>query len=101
MLGWFGFHWLVGQGLLAPMLPGALLGLGCGVASGGRSQALGVLCAAGGTIIGLLAYWRVLLLEDDSLWFFVTHLHERSPVSLLMFGLGGLFAYWFGLGRER
>jgi len=100
-IGWYGFHWLVGQGLLAPMLPGALVGLGCGMSSGWRSQTLGMLCGAGGLIIGLLAYWQVLILKDDSLSFFISHLHERSPQNLLMFGLGGLLAYWFGLGRKR
>ena len=97
--------WLFGliarQGFLAVFLPGALTGLGCGALSGRRSVALAAASGTLGTLAGVVAEWRLgAFKEDDSLWFFLTHLHDLRPFTLGMIAVGGALAAWFGLGRR-
>ena len=97
--------WLFGliarQGFLAVFLPGALTGLGCGALSGRRSVGLAAASGTLGTLAGVVAEWRLgAFREDDSLWFFVTHLHDLRPFTLGMIAVGGALAAWFGLGRR-
>ena len=47
-IGYFVFMWMARQGFYAMILPGALLGLGCGLASRRRSAVLGIACGATG-----------------------------------------------------
>ena len=100
-IGYFAFLLLARQGLYAMVLPGALLGLGCGALSGGKSNVLGVVCGLLGLLLGVFTEWRFApFLADDTLWFFVTHLNDLATIKLVMIGLGGLFAFWFGKGRQ-
>ena len=100
--GYFVFIWLAGQGFYALTLPGALLGLGCGWASRRKSIVLGVLCAVMGLALGIVSDWRVKVpIGDGSLWGYVMNLHQRNAMTLIFLALGVLFAYWFGLGRQR
>jgi hypothetical protein len=99
-LGYFGFFFLARYGLYAIVLPGALVGLGCGGLSGGKSNLLGILCGLSGLLLGVFVDWRAGPFGvDPSLWFFVTHLHELPP-DLVLIALGGLCGFWFGRGRE-
>lgn len=102
LVGYFGFSWILGQGFYAMILPGAAVGLGFGLLSGVRCKGYGILCAVLGVALGLFLEWQFFpFREDDSLGFFLTHVHELKPISLVMIGLGGLFAFWFGTGRDR
>jgi hypothetical protein len=65
IVGWFAFGWLVSQGLYGLALPGALLGLGCGLISGGVSTVNAVLCAILATVLGIVLEWRHLPFKDD------------------------------------
>ena len=102
IVGWFAFGWLVSQGLYGLALPGALLGLGCGLISGGVSTVNAVLCAILATVLGIVLEWRHLPFKDDeSFGFFLSHLHELKGITWIMLALGSIFAYWFGRGRSR
>ena len=100
-LGYFAFHFLARDGLYAMVLPGALLGLGCGALSGGKSTALGVVCGSLALVLGIVLEWQLApFVADDSFPYFVTHIHELTTSTLVMIALGGLFGFWFGKGRE-
>jgi hypothetical protein len=100
LLGYFLFRWLYANGLYGLMIPGALLGLGAGLAARGKSVALGLICAAAGLALGIYSEWSIgRFKQDPSLLFFITHVHHLPKVKLLMLALGSLAAYWFGQGR--
>jgi len=102
MIGWGVFHFLVSQGLYGLVLPGALIGLVCGTASGGVSNINAALCAVGGLVVGLLLEWAYFPFEaDQSLGFFLRNLGELRGMTWLMIALGAVFAAWFGRGRQR
>ena len=95
------FSVILRQGFYAIALPGALIGLGCGRLSGRKSLVLGAACAALALVVGLLTEWYFLpFAKDKSLLFFMSHLHERPGMTLVLILLGASFAFWFGMGRE-
>lgn len=88
------------RGFYAMVLPGALVGLGCGLLSGRRSVPLGIACGVLGLVAGVLTEWRYApFTRDTSLSFFLAHLHKLSGVSLILILAGAGLAFWFGLGR--
>ena len=98
--GYFVFFWIVGQGFYALILPGATVGLGCGALSRGRSHALGVVCGLLAVLVGLLAEWRLApFAADESLGYFLKHLHQLQPITIIMIAVGAVLAYWMGMGR--
>jgi len=100
-LGFWLFVVIVRQGFYAIVLPGALLGLGCGILMRQRCTALGVVCAVLGLAVGILAEWYVFPFRaDHSLGYFLANLHELRPFTLAMIALGGFLAFWFGRGRD-
>ena len=102
LLGWWLFFLIARQGFYAVALPGALLGLGCGWLSRRKSTVLGVVCAAAGLVLGVLAEWRFApFLKDRSLSFFLAHLHKLSWVTQVLILAGAALAFWFGRGRDR
>jgi hypothetical protein len=103
VLGFFIFVWLANQGLIAVLLPGAALGIGGAVLMRKRSLAFGVVCAVFAMLLGFFSYWwiRLPLMEEESSFFYLlTHPNHLPSIILLMIGLGGLCAFWFGLGQE-
>jgi hypothetical protein len=100
VLGWFAFGWLMNQGFYGLALPGALVGIVCGLISGGPSVTNGVLCTVIAAILGVVLEWRHRpFIADESFGYFVTHLHELRGITWLMLGLGATFGFWFGRGR--
>jgi hypothetical protein len=92
--------WLLKQGMYAMILPGALIGLGCGWFIGIRSNAMGILCGVAGLALGIFCEWRFQpFIKDDSLAFFVQNLHQLRPGTQLMIAAGAIVAYWCGRGR--
>lgn len=101
VLGYFGFLWIAQQGFYALALPGALMGLGCGLLARRRSMPLAVACGLLAVIVGLFCEWRFApFTKDVSLGFFLTHLHQLRPLTLIMLVLGGVFGFWFALGSR-
>ena len=99
-LGYFLFRWLVSQGMYGIMIPGVALGLAAGFAARGKSQTLGIICGLAALALLIVSEWSVFpFAKDNSLGFFLTHLHHKQPMTLMMIVLGAAFAYWFGTGR--
>jgi hypothetical protein len=101
-LGVLAFRWSLNQGFYGIVLPGAMVGIGCGLLSRDSSLVRGLLCGVAGVTLGLYVEWIDLPFnEDDSLGYFVAHIHDLKPITLVMIGLGGLVAFWFGKGHVR
>jgi hypothetical protein len=94
-IGYAGFRYAASQGFYAMILPGGLLGLGCGALALHRSQARGIACLIAGLIFGLFSEWRISRLQDD-LGAFVSHIPSFDMITMLMIGVGALLAYWSG-----
>ena len=102
VIGYFAFGWLARQGLYAAVLPGALVGLGCGWLAKEKSLPLSVTCGVVALGLGVFSEWSLMpFIADGSFRYFLTHLHLLPPVKLLMLSLGGVFGFWFSLGRKR
>jgi hypothetical protein len=101
-LGHFVFLWLARQGFYALALPGALLGLGCGLFLRHRSLPLAAVCGLFALALGILSEWRVApFVADVSFGYFLTHLPQLRPWTWLMIGLGSIFGFWLALGRRH
>ena len=99
-IGFFVFRLLAKNGLYGMIIPGALLGLGAGLAARSRSQTLGILCAIAAVVLSVIAEWSEFpFVKDASLSYFVTHVHTLPAVKLIMMAIGVGLAYWLGQGR--
>lgn len=100
--GYYAFRWLGKNGMLAPMLPGVLVGLGAGWAARRRIVVLGVICGIAAIVLGVFSEWmRSPFAKDESFAFFVANITKLDNA---MFKLGGMLlgaaaAFWFGQGR--
>lgn len=101
-VGYFAFFWAARQGFYALILPPALLGLTAGWFARCRSTPLAIVCAIAGLALGLYTEWRFApFIADKSLQFFLTHVHQLKPFTLLMLALGVFLCYRFALGVDR
>ena len=100
-IGWLVFGWLLSQGYYALALPGALVGLGFGTLSRRSMLIGGLFCAAAGFALMVLCEWSHRPFSDDeSLLYFVTHLHQLDKqFTYVLLAVGTIFAFWFGKGR--
>jgi hypothetical protein len=95
-LGYLAFGWLAAQGFYALALPGVFLGLGAAVLAKKRSTPLAVVCGALALALGVFAEWKHFpFAKDDSLTYFLTHLADLRPLTLILIGLGGFGGFWF------
>jgi len=100
LIGYGLFAWLLSQGFYALVLPGAAVGMGCGLVSKQYSRSQAVLCGVLAVALGLFAEWRFFPFRiDDSPLYFLTHIYELSVVSLLMIALGAAIAVYMGRSR--
>ena len=98
-LGYLAVGWVMRQGFYAPLLPGALAGLGCGLLSGVPSKVRGGLCAVEALGSCLLAEWMFFLppvRTDGSFADFLAHFPKQPPLTLIMVGIGTLLGFWWG-----
>src|SRR5215471_7924041 len=87
ILGYLAFFWIAAQGFYALVLPGGLLGVGAGLGKP-RTVLFAVGCSIAAVVLGLVTEWRFApFLKDDSLTYFLLHIHELKPITLLMIGL--------------
>jgi hypothetical protein len=97
VLGFYTFGWLEGHGFYGLAIPGAFVGLGCGVLAQHRSVPRGIACAIAALGLSIFTEWRYHpFLADGSLSYMLRHLHELSPVTLLMTAIGTAIAFWVG-----
>ena len=101
-VGYFAFFWAARQGFYALILPPALLGLTAGYLARCRSTLLAILCAIAGLALGMYTEWRYAPFRaDPSFPYFLTHVHQLKPFTLLSLALGVLGCYRFALGADR
>ncbi len=101
VLGCFLFLWIARQGFYALMLPGGLAGVAGGLFVKSRSIPRGVLVAIVAFIASVVSEWKYEpFIRDDSLGYFLTHLHQLQPITQLMIAGGTVFGFWFSVGRE-
>ena len=101
VVGYYVCDWMLNYAFYGLILPGTLVGVGFGLVSRQKCFVCGIACGVAGVAMGIFTEWRLFpFIQDDSLAFFVTHLHQLRPVTLLLIGLGGLFSFWFGIGRD-
>lgn len=95
VLGWFGFFWVAQQGLYALVLPGGALGIGAGALVRHRSVPFSLGCGVAALVLGVLAEWRFApFIKDASLGYFLSHLHQLKPVTLLFIALASFIGFW-------
>ena len=95
-VGSFAFGWLARQGFYALALPGVMLGLGASWLSRGCPKPLAIGCGVMALALGIFAEWKHFpFVKDNSFIYFVTHLLDLRPFTLLMLALGGLAGFWF------
>ena len=101
-IGYYAFFWAAQQGFYALILPPALLGLTAGYLARCRSTLLAILCAIAGLALGMYTEWRYAPFRADlSFPYFLTHVHQLKPFTLLSLALGVLGCYRFALGADR
>jgi hypothetical protein len=102
VLGYFAFLWIASQGFYALALPGGMIGLGGGLLVRSRSPLRAAVCAVLALGTGVFAEWRLApFSKDASLGYFLTHLHQLQPITLLLIAAGGALGYWLALGKEQ
>lgn len=99
LVGYFAFGWLTTQGYYGMVLPGGLLGLGAGIASC-RYRWPAVVCGVMALTLSLLTEWRFFpFIADDSLSYFLRHIHKLENVHLLMITAGTAIGFWVPFRR--
>jgi hypothetical protein len=97
VVGFYTFGWLSAYGFFGWAVPGAFLGLGCGLLAQHRSWARGIVCAFAALVLSFVAEWYYHpFVDDPSFSFMLAHWRDLSPVALLMMGVGTVIAFWVG-----
>lgn len=100
-VGFFAFFWIARQGFYALILPPGLMGFTAGIFARSRSTPLALVCGVAGLALGLFTEWRFApFVADNSLAYFITHVHELKPITLLMLALGAFISYRLALGFD-
>ena len=97
-IGCFVFKWIAGQGFYTP-IPGALTGLGFGLAARRQHPAFGVIGAVLGLYAGLAAEWMTFK-SDKGLAEFLSGLAKEPLMTWIMLALGTVLAFSFSVHRD-
>jgi hypothetical protein len=101
-IGYYAFFWIARQGFYALVLPPGLLGWAAAICARERSSVLAAICGVAGFALALFTEWQFApFVADRSLSYFVMHLHELTPITMLMVALGTFASYSLALGRNR
>ena len=97
ILGYYTFGWIYHHRFYGMMIPGAMLGLGCGLLARHPSTLRGVACAIAALGLGLFIEWRFFpFIDDPGFRYFLSNITELNTITLLMIPGGAFFAYLFG-----
>jgi hypothetical protein len=101
IIGYFGFRWIAQHGFYALVLPGGLVGIGAGFFQN-KSIPVCVACGLLALAVGIFSEWQFApFIHDASFGYFVTHLHQLSPVTLFMIAVGTIIGFWAPFSRVR
>src|SRR5688572_9475925 len=82
VLGYFAFFFLIRHRFYALILPGSLIGFGSGLVAKNGSAVRAAICAVAALLLGFFCEWKARPFNaDESLGYFVTHLHRLGPVT--------------------
>lgn len=94
VLGFFAFRWVASQGFYGMILPGGLLAIGASIGKV-RSIWLAALLGVAALGLGLFTEWRYAPFRaDESLGYFLGHVHQLKTITLLMIAAGGCLGFW-------
>ncbi len=97
IFGFVVFFWLINHRLYALVIPGACVGLGCGLLARHHSRPRGVVCALAALILGLYTEWRYEWFSvDHRFGYLVAHFLDLRPITQIMIVLGTGLAYYLG-----
>jgi hypothetical protein len=100
VVGYFGFLVLLNYGLYALALPGGLIGLVSGIVQT-RSRIVPAVCALLAIVAGLFAEHRnAPFVADGGLGYFLLHIADLGPLTLVQIGAGGLIGFWVPFRRK-
>jgi hypothetical protein len=86
----------------AMVAPGALLGMGAGLLVRDKSISRALICTVAALALGLFAEWRFRpFVADPRLGYFLAHIHQLQPITMLMIAAGAGLGGWLALGQER
>jgi hypothetical protein len=95
--GYHLFFWIIRQGFYALVLPGASVGLGCGLLARHRSVPRGIACALAGLVLGLYTEWVYEpFIVDKSFRYLVLHFYKLPGITQIMIALGTALSYYLG-----
>jgi hypothetical protein len=98
-IGYFAFFWIAGQGFYGLILPGGLLGLGAGIVKN-RARWVAVVCGVLAVGLGLFTEWQFApFVKDKSFTYFLAHIYELKPLTLLLIAVGGAIAFYVPFRR--
>ena len=101
LLGYAAFFWLTRQGFYGLILPGGLVGIGGGVFKT-RSKPIAVVCGFMALALGIFTEWRYApFIANDSFVYFVSHLHQLRPMTLIMIAAGTAIGFWVPFRRTQ
>jgi hypothetical protein len=101
VIGSLAFEWALPYGIHLMALPGAMVGIGCGIATARRSLAAGILAGVAALDLSVYLEWKCFpFVRDNSLGFFLRHLHEASMQTRITVIVGTLLGFWFGWRRS-
>jgi len=101
-IGHYLFFIIANQGFYTIVLPGTLMGLACGAVTRRKSNCLAAICAVLALIAGIITEWRFApFIADESLSYFLTHLHQMTNFTKFLIILGAAFAFYFAKGRKK
>lgn len=99
-LGYMGFVWLMGQGYYALALPGGAAGLVAGIPRS-RTLVAPILCGIVAVGAGLIAEYRFApFLADQSPSYFLSHVTDLRPATMVLIGVGGVIGFWIPFRRR-
>ena len=101
LLGYVAFKWLLGQGFYGLILPGGLLGMGAGFFKT-NTKAIAIVCGVMALFLGLITEWiSSPFIADESLGYFIAHVHELKPATLIMIVIGAAIGFWIPFRRSQ
>ncbi len=102
IVGYFLFFWLTGIGFYALVVPGAVTGFAAGLAAGRGSALLGIIAGAIALVAGVFTEWQFAPFHANKTFpYFLTHIAELKPITLIMIVVGTLLAGWLAARAGR
>ena len=96
------FKWVASQGFYALALPGAFVGWGASYFLRRRNPTIGAVAAGITAVVSIYSEWATApFVADESLAYFVMHLHHLRPMTWIMILIGIVIGYSLGAGRDR